>query len=451
MKHATDLLIIGAGSAGLAAAAKAAELGAAVTIIEAENIGGTCVNLGCIPKKITWYAGYLASSYCYAKQYGFKTVSPILDFATLVKARSKHIKELQKLYHNRLHHEKVRYISGEAEFVDAHTVKVHNQLYSAKKIIIATGTAPNLPSIIGADLGIDSDGFFALEKIPKKVVIIGGGYIAIELASILNQLGSDVELIVRSSSILSNFDPILSKNLTAIFQTKKIRMSFNQEVLKLTRAANKKITAHCKHNKKITNVDTVIFAIGRHPRTGELNLPVTGVKLDEKKYVATDKWGATNIPHIYAIGDIAGKKLLTPVAVAAGRKLALHLFAKDKKAFMDYTNIPSVIFSHPPLGTVGLSEQEAVNKYGKSNLTIYQTRFVSLFYALSKDRIPSFMKLITLKKTKKIIGCHLIDNHADEILLGFAVAIKMGATKDDFDATVGIHPTSAEEFVTLKN
>jgi glutathione reductase (NADPH) len=280
------------------------------------------------------------------------------------------------------------------------------------------------------------------------IAIIGSGYIAIELASILNQLGSQVHVLLRKNCILSNFDSELSTHLMKLMEQQGITFHKKHQASEITRQ-NKKLKIHCKNSKKLAGFDTVLFAIGGWPRTHSVRLANAGVKLNKDKFITTDKKDKTNITHIYAVGDITGKKMLTPVAIAAGRKLATRLFGKDKKTIMDYENIPTVIFSNPPLGSVGMSEEDAIKQYGKQHITIYKAEFISLMYALDKKKVTSIFKLITLKKSQKIIGCYLLDPKADEILQGFAAAIKMGATKKDFDNVIAIHPSSAEELIGM--
>jgi glutathione reductase (NADPH) len=444
-----DLLILGAGSGGIATAEKAASLGAKVAIIEMQQAGGTCVNLGCVPKKIMWYAGSIVDAWYYAPEFGFKPQAPIFDFATLVKHRNEFTNAISQRMHQRLIKNKVTYLQGCAHFVDDHSVKVDTQHYTAKHIVIATGCESKLPPIKGVGYGIDSDGFFGLQKLPQKIAIIGNGYIAMELAGIMQQLGSSVKVLIRNNKVLSHFDSLISSTLAEIMSKKGIELLYQHDTQEIIQRQGK-LDLHCKKNKKVIGMDTVLFAIGRTPRTHHLNLTATKIKIDVAGYIKTNKWETTNVPHIHAIGDVTGKKMLTPVAIAAGRKLATRLFGKDKKSFLDYTNIPTVIFSHPPIGSVGLADHEAIAKYGRKNLTIYQTAFGSLYTALSNTQYPSKMRLITLKKSGKIIGCHIIGPNADEMLQGFAVAIKMGATKADFDKVVAIHPTSAEELVTMK-
>jgi glutathione reductase (NADPH) len=444
-----DLIVIGAGSGGIAAAQKAAASGVKVALVEMNKVGGTCVNLGCVPKKVMWYAGQLADSLAGAQDYGFKINRPALNFMKLVKARTQYIQTLQQSYESKLHKNHVTYLEGRAAFIDKNTIQIGNSKYTAKKFIIATGCHPNWPDFPGAEFGITSNGFFALTKVPKKIAIIGAGYIAIELACILNQLGSEVKILLRKSRILSRFDTDITNHLTKVMTEQGIEFLKNHSIAKITKQG-KKLTLHCKNKKTLTGFDSVLFAIGRSPRIKQLNLAAAGVKTDKHDYVITNKEDKTNVANIYAIGDVAGKKMLTPVAIRAGRKLASRLFSKAKKTYMDYENIPTVIFSHPPLGTVGLSTAAAEKKYGKHSLTIHEAKFHSMYYALSKKKVTSAFKLITLKKNNKIVGLHLLDPNADEILQGFAAAIKMGATKEDFDDVIGIHPTSAEELVGMK-
>ncbi len=448
-KH-VNLLVIGGGSGGLAAAKKAAFYGASVALIEMGRLGGTCVNVGCVPKKMMWYTGEIADAYHRGPAYEFKHGDLRFDFEKLVTRREQFIAKLNLLYQQQLQQSGVQYIKGVAVFSDAHTVIVNHDTYTADHIIIATGCCPDSPSIKGTEFSINSDGFFALKQQPKKMAIIGAGYVAIELASVLKQLGSEVKLLIRYDKPLRHFDPMISDSLIEIMTAQGIQLLPHHQVTEITRDTQGQLTIHCHDNEIVSGIDSALFAIGRHPRTEKLNLPAAKIKTDKVGFITTDKWEATNIPHIYAIGDITGKKLLTPVAIAAGKHLATRIFGGEKKAHLDYHNIPTVIFSHPPIGTVGLSEQEAIQQYGRDQLSIYQTQFTSLYYALSDQKIPSRMKLITLKESGKVIGCHLIGLGSDEILQGFAVAIKMGATKKDLDDTVAIHPTNAEELVLMK-
>ena len=444
-----DLLVLGGGSAGIATARKAASYGAKVALVEKSHLGGTCVNVGCVPKKIMWHAAQLSEAYQHGAEYGFQLDVPHLNFATLVAHRNAHIKKLNLIYAENLEKSNVTYIKGQAAFTHSNIIKVNGELYTASHIVIATGSSPKIPTIPGQEFGINSDGFFDLNHLPQNVVIVGGGYIAIELASILQQLGSMVKVLLRGDKPLRKFDSLISDTVLKTFAKQGIEVIKNCEVTHIKRDGNNKLTAYCKDKTNITDLDTLLFAIGRQPNTHDLNLKAAQINTNDSGHIITDKWETTNVSHIYAVGDVTGKKPLTPVAIAAGRHLAQRIFGGISGSYLDYDNIPSVIFSHPPIGTVGLSEQEAIEHFGESALKIYQSEFNPLFYALSENKNLTKIKLITLKDSGKIIGCHLIGLAADEILQGFAVAIKMGATKDDFDQTVAIHPTSAEELVLM--
>lgn len=444
-----DLLIIGAGSGGVATANRAASYGASVAIIEQDLIGGTCVNVGCVPKKVMWHASMLAEGLIDAKGYGFEISAPKLNWANLVKNRQAYIARLNTIYENMLNKNKIKYIPGTALFLDPNTLSVNGDTYQAEKILIATGGHPTIPNIPGAELGIDSNGFFALTKQPMKVAVVGAGYIAVELAGMLHGLGSEVHLCFRKEKFLRTFDPMISETLMEIMQKDNLNLHplFTPKTLEKT---NNKLTLTSESGEKISDLDCVIWAIGREPNLNNLNLSNAGVDLDKRGAIQVDKFQKTNQSHIFALGDVTKNIELTPVAIAAGRRLADRLFGGQVDAHLDYTNIPSVVFSHPPIGTVGLTEPEAIEKHGKENIKSYTTKFTALYHALTAHKAPTIMKLVCLGRDEKVIGCHILGLGADEILQGFAVAIKMGATKADFDNTVAIHPTSAEELVTLR-
>lgn len=449
MKNHYDLLVIGGGSGGLSVAQKSARYGAKVALIEKNKLGGTCVNLGCVPKKIMWNAAHLAGFKSVAEDYGLEYGEIKLNFEKLVTRREQFILSLNQTYAHRLKKDNVDLIRGSARFIDPNTLIVNDtEHYTADNIVLANGCNPKRPSIKGAEFCLDSNGFFNLKHQPKKVAIIGAGYIAVELASILNQLGSEVKLLLRYDKPLRGFDSMLSDALMEIMKLHGIEIHTWHNTKEITRDKENYLHIHCENNQTISDIDAIIFAIGRTPQTTGLNLDTVGIKTDEFGFIKTDKWEKTNISHICAIGDITGKKLLTPVAIAAGRHLAKRLFANEQ-TFLDYDNIPTVVFNHPPIGSVGLSEQQAIKQYGKNQIDIYHTHYSSLYYALSESKVPAQMKLITLKNGGKIIGCHLICRDADEILQGYAVAIKMGATKKDLENTVAIHPTNAEELITI--
>jgi len=398
-----------------------------------------------------WYAGQLAEFYHEGSGYGFQNDKLEFNFETLVHNRTLYIKKLNQIYLDRIKKNNIKYIHGCGVFVNSHTIKVDDSCYTAEHIVIATGSEPVIPLIKGAEFAIDSNGFFDLKQLPKKIAVVGGGYIAVELASILNQLGSEIKYLLRKDMPLRKFDSMLSHALVDIMTLQGIQLLPDHEVIEILRDSKGQLTIHCKNKQKISLIDAVIFAIGRKPNTHSLNLKAANVQIDDNGFISTDKFEVTNISNIYAIGDVTGKKMLTPVAIAAGRRLAARIFGNEKDSFVDYINIPTVVFSHPPIATLGLTEKVATELYGKDQIIIYFTRFNPLFYALNDKKISSQMKLITLRESGKVIGCHLIGLNVDEMLQGFALAIKMGATKNDFDNMIVIHPTSAEELHFVKS
>jgi len=445
-----DFLAIGAGSGGIASANRAAKHGKKAAVIEASAIGGTCVNVGCVPKKAMWYAGQIADALHYAADYGFNAPLKSFDWSTLVKNREAYIERIHAAYQRGFTANDVTVIHGFAKFVNKNTVEVNGEQYTADHIVIATGGRPSIPAIPGADYGIDSDGFFALTEQPKSVAVIGAGYIAVELAGVLHALGSDAHLLVRKEKPLRGFDDMLSDTLVEQM-AKNGPMLHNHSVpTKIEKDGNEQLTIHLDNGKTIGPVDSVIWAIGREPANDAIKLDVTGVETDDRGYIQTDKYQNTNVDGIYAVGDNTGRVQLTPVAVAAGRRLCERLFNNKPYEHLDYENVATVVFSHPVIGTVGLSEQEAIAEYGAEQVKVYNSQFTALYQAITEDyRDPTRMKLVCVGKEEKIVGIHSIGFGSDELLQGFAVAMKMGATKADFDNTVAIHPTSAEEFVTL--
>ena len=450
MRTEYDLIVIGTGSGGLSVAKKAIQYDISVAMIDNDVIGGTCVNVGCIPKKIMWYASEFATLSHHAADYGFAWQNQTFDYIKLVANRQRYIQLMRELYTRQLEKLNIDFIKGSARFLDQHTIQVNDTVIKAKHIVIATGSEPNRPDIKGAEFGIDSNGFFALEKLPGSIVINGAGYIAVELAFILNALGSKVTLVLRHARLLRHFDSVIGDTIMEVMKKDGIEIVTNYQISEIVKNTNGQLSIHADNQLRIENIEAILFAIGRTPNTSALNLQAAGVKIDENGFVITNKFETTNVKHIYAVGDITGKKQLTPVAITAGRALAKRVFGGEKNAYLDYKNIPTIIFSHPPAGSIGMSEEEAINKYGKENIIIHQSQFTSLFYELGTEKIITRMKLVTLKPKEKIIGCHIIGRGVDEMLQGFAVAIKMGVTKADFDHTVAIHPTSAEELVTMK-
>lgn len=446
-----DFLAIGGGSGGIAAAARAASYGAKAAVIESRPVlGGTCVNMGCVPKKIMWYASQVADAIKLAPDYGFGAQRGELDWEQLVVAREKYISNIHKFYSGYFERLNITRIDGHGELIDSQTVRVGEKTYRAKHLCIATGGRPEWPQIKGAEHGIDSDGFFELRKQPKKVAIVGAGYIAVELAGLLNGLGSDVTLVLRRDIPVRSFDRMLSENLlaTMIQEGVKVETEFGVDALEKD---DDILTLKAKDGRQIEQLDTVIWAIGRKPNTDNLGLDRANIAMTENGFIPVDEW--QQVPehdHVFAIGDVTGAAALTPVAIKAGRLLADRLFAGKQDAKVDYSLIPTVIFSHPPIGTIGLTEVEAEAEYGKENIKIYESGFTPMMSAITSHRQAARMKLITAGDNEKIIGLHSIGTGSDELLQGFAVAMAMGATKADFDATIAIHPTSAEEFVTMR-
>ncbi|MCW5588317.1 MAG: glutathione-disulfide reductase [Legionellales bacterium] len=448
MQKKYDFIIIGGGSGGIATANRAASHGAKCALIEAHKLGGSCVNVGCVPKKVMWNAASIASQLNLAKDYGFKLTQQAFSWTQLVQAREAYIARLNLAYEERLTKNNVALYFGQGTFLERNTVQVGNEVLTSDHILIATGAYPSMPNIPGKEFGIDSDGFFALTEQPKRVAVIGAGYIAVELAGVLNALGSDVSLVLRHDLPLRQFDTLLSTHLHDCMQQDGITILKYHTPKQLTRD-HEKITLHCQENKTVTGFDCVIWAIGRTPNLQHLNLENIGLELNSAGFIPTDQFQNTQIPGVYAVGDVTGRAQLTPVAIAAGRRLASRLFNQRADLYLDYTNIPTVIFSHPPIGTIGLSEETARAQFPHEKIKIYQTQFNPMFYALSDHKIPTKMKLVTLGEEEKIIGLHIIGDGADEMLQGFSVALKMGATKADFDNTIAIHPTSSEELVTM--
>lgn len=445
-----DLIAIGAGSGGLSAAERAALHGKKAAIIESSRLGGTCVNVGCVPKKVMWNAAGIASAMEDAADYGFSVRNEGLDWNTLITGRDRYIRNINTWYEGYLRESGIDLLHGHGRFVDNRTLEVNGTHYTADHIVIAPGGTPLIPDIPGAEHGIDSNGFFALQEQPRRVAVVGGGYIGVELAGLLNALGSEVSLLVRSEYFLDSFDSLLRKTLLEEMISHKINVLSNITVEKVEKGADNKLTLHCSGGHLLTGFDTLIWATGRKPLTADLNLAAAGVKQDAQGYIPTDEFQNTNISGLYAVGDVTGRAQLTPVAIAAARRLADRLFAGQSDRKLDYENIPTVIFTHPPIGTVGLTEDEARARYGTESVKIYQTSFTPMYHALSKQGSKTAMKLVCVGALEKVMGVHIIGMGADEMLQGFAVAVKMGATKRDFDNTVALHPTSAEELVTMR-
>ena len=461
-----DLISIGAGSGGLSIAERAASYGAKVAVIENKELGGTCVNVGCVPKKVMWYAAGLAHGLQDAQDYGFNInlegEGGKLNWEKLVMKRDNFIGGILDWYDGYLGDAGVDVINGAAKFVDNKTIEVVSdegtETYTADNIVIATGGRPIIPTDIeGAELGIDSDGFFQdLDEVqPQKVVVVGGGYIALELAMLMDGLGSDVSVLHQGWPVLEGFDSTIQDALSAQMKSDGLKRYHNEIISKVEKQIDGKLDIHFEDGSDIMDVDALIWAIGRRPNLDNIGLENTGVKLSERGTVIVDDEEKTSVDNIYAIGDIIGKAPLTPVAIAAGRRLGDRLYGGKPNRKMSYDNIATVMFTHPPIGTIGMSEEKARETFpgaegSADGIKIYQTDFVPMYHQLTRHKVKTHMKLIVQGENEKIIGCHIIGLGADEMLQGFAVAIRMGATKADFDDTIAIHPVSAEELVTMK-
>lgn len=444
-----DLIAIGGGSGGLSVAEKAAVYGKKCAVIEPYPLGGTCVNKGCVPKKMMWNAAHVSHMTELAKDYGFDVEQKGLNWDTLINKRQKYIHGINNWYINYLADSNIDHIKGFAKFVDKNTVEVNGNKYTADHIAISVGGEPVTPDIPGAEFGITSDGFFELDELPKRTVVIGAGYIAVELAGLLNQLGSEVSVLLRGQHILGRFDAILRETLTEEMINAGINIMSCINLSEIKKSDDSSLTLVGGSGLQMTNVDAVVWAIGRKPLTENLNLSAAGLETDKNGYIPCDEFQNTSQAGIYSLGDVTGRAALTPVAIGAGRRLADRLFNNQTDRKLDYNNIPTVVFSHPPIGTVGLTEGEAREIHGDA-VKVYQTRFTPMFYAPSEHEQKTAMKLICIGAQEKVVGCHIIGLGADEMLQGFAVAIRMGATKKDFDDTVAIHPTSSEELVTMR-
>lgn len=445
-----DYLAIGGGSGGIASVNRAAMYGKKCALIEAKALGGTCVNVGCVPKKVMWHGAQIAEAmHRYAADYGFDVDVKQFDFQQLIASREAYIDRIHQSYERVLGNNKVDVIQGFARFVDAHTVEVNGEQITADHILIATGGYPTRPAIPGAEHGIDSDGFFALRELPKRVAVIGAGYIAVEIAGVMHALGAETHLVVRKHAPLRSFDPMLVDTLLEVIKTEGPELHTQAVPQRVEKHADGSLTLHLEDGRSL-HVDCLIWAIGRKPATDRLNLDASGVELDDRGYIRVDMYQNTNVPGVYAVGDNTGRIELTPVAVAAGRRLSERLFNNKPNEHLNYDNVPTVVFSHPPIGTVGLTEPQAIEQYGEANVKVYTSSFTAMYTAVTQHRQPCRMKLVCVGAEQKIVGIHGIGFGMDEILQGFAVAMKMGATKRDFDNTVAIHPTAAEEFVTMR-
>ena len=442
-----DLVVLGAGSGGIAMAIRAARLGARVAVLEPGALGGTCVNVGCVPKKAMWLAAELAGAQALSREVGFELPPGRFDWEGFVARRTSYIANIHASYLRRFSELGITLVCARGRFAAPDRVVAGEREFAARHVLVATGGRPRRPAIPGGELGIDSDGFFALRAAPRKVAVVGSGYVAVELAGVLRGLGAGVDLFARGTRLLRSFDRELGEALGKAMQAQGVRLAFDRNPVSATRDAD-------GYHLQFANgdasgpFDELVWATGRVPNTGDLDLARAGVAVDAAGYVVTDQWQDTNVAGVHAVGDVTGRLALTPVAIAASRRLADRLFGGKADARLDYATVATVVFSHPPLATVGLTEDEARRQHGEA-VTVYRARFRPMLAALAQREEQTFMKLVCAGADERIVGIHLAGTAVDEIIQGFAVAVKLGARKADLDATVAIHPTSAEELVLM--
>ncbi|KFP25633.1 hypothetical protein N325_08797, partial [Colius striatus] len=421
------------------------------------------VNVGCVPKKVMWNAAVHAEFVHDHADYGFEAPDVRFNWRTIKEKRDAYVRRLNDIYENNLKKANIDIIRGYGKFTadPEPTIEVEGKKYTAPHILIATGGRPAVPpdsKIPGASLGMTSDGFFDLEELPRRSIIIGAGYIAVEMAGILSTLGSKTSLLIRQDKVLRTFDSMISTNCTQELENTGVDVWKHTQVKRVTKSPSglldvtvtSSVPGHKPAEGVIQDVDCLLWAVGREPNTEGLCLDRVGVQVDARGHVVVDEYQNTTRRGVYAVGDVCGRALLTPVAIAAARRLAHRLFEGKQDSRLDYHNIPTVVFSHPPIGTVGLTEDEAVAAHGRENVKIYSTSFTPLYHAVTQRKVKCVMKLVCAGKEEKVVGLHMQGLGCDEMLQGFAVAVKMGATKADLDNTVAIHPTSAEELVTLR-
>jgi len=444
-----DLIAIGGGSGGISLSNRAASYGARCLIIEHDTrMGGTCVNRGCVPKKAMWYAADMAHALRNAPAYGFDVKPAEFDWPMFVAKRENYIGNINKFYTSSFEKNGVDTVYGHARLVDKNTVKVEGRKYTAERIAVAPGGTPTVPDIPGKELGITSDGFFELQELPGTVLVLGAGYIAVELAGMLQTLGSKVTLAIRKDKFLREFEPMLADSLTTAMLDDGLTLAKQFTAAKIESKSGQ-LSVEGESGEVLSGFDKVIFAIGRTPATDDLGLAEAGVNVDKRGYIPVDKFQQTNVPNIFAIGDVTGQAELTPVAIAAGRRMADRIYNGQTDRHLTYDNIATVIFSHPPIGTIGLTEAEAREQHG-DDVKVYETSFTPMYMTFTEHKVKTSMKLIVVGEEERVVGCHMIGLAVDEMLQGFAVAIRMGATKKDLDDTIAIHPTSAEELVTMR-
>ncbi|SDH03641.1 NADPH-glutathione reductase [Pseudomonas flavescens] len=447
MTYDFDLFVIGAGSGGVRAARFSAGYGARVAVAESRYLGGTCVNVGCVPKKLLVYGAQFADDFEQARGFGWTAGEARFDWPTLIANKNREIERLNGIYRKLLVGSGVTLLEGHARLLDEHSVEVDGKTYSAQRILIATGGWPHVPDIPGHEHAINSNQAFFLKELPKRVLVVGGGYIAVEFASIFNGLGAQTSLLYRGELFLRGFDDSLRTHLHEELGKRGLDVQFNSDIVRIDKQADGSLQATLKDGRTL-QADCIFYATGRRPMLDGLGLENTAVSLDDKGYIEVDDAYQTKAPSILAIGDVIGRVQLTPVALAEGMAVARRLFKPEEYRKVDYRNIPTAVFSLPNIGTVGLTEEQA--REAGHQVTIFESRFRPMKLALTESDERTLMKLVVDAETDRVLGCHMVGPDAGEIVQGLAVALKAGATKQVFDETIGVHPSSAEEFVTLR-
>ncbi|MBD9417426.1 glutathione-disulfide reductase [Pseudomonas sp. PDM16] len=448
MSYEFDLFVIGAGSGGVRAARFAAGFGAKVAVAESRYLGGTCVNVGCVPKKFLVYGAHFAEDFEQAAGFGWSSGEPQFDWPTLIGNKNREIQRLNGIYRNLLVNNGVTLLDGHAKLTGPHEVEINGQRHSAKHILIATGGWPQVPDIPGKELAITSNEAFFLEQLPKRVLVVGGGYIAVEFASIFHGLGAETSLLYRKDLFLRGFDGAVRKHLKEELEKKGLDLQFNTDITAIERQADGSLLATLKDGRRL-ETDCVFYATGRRPMLDNLGLENTSVALNDKGFIQVNDQFETSEPSILALGDVIGRVQLTPVALAEGMAVARRLFKPDEYRKLDYSLIPTAVFSLPNIATVGLTEEQAREQ--GHEVKVFESRFRPMKLTLTESQERTLMKLVVDAKNDKVLGCHMVGPESGEIVQGLAVALKAGATKRIFDDTLGIHPTAAEEFVTMRS
>lgn len=447
MTYDFDLFVIGAGSGGVRAARFAAGYGARVAVAESRYLGGTCVNVGCVPKKLLVYGAQFADEFEHAEGFGWTPGQASFSWPTLIANKNREIERLNGIYRKLLVGSGVTLVEGHARLLDEHRVEVDGKTYSAERILIATGGWPHIPEIPGHEHAINSNQAFFLEELPRRVLVVGGGYIAVEFASIFNGLGAQTSLLYRGDLFLRGFDNSLRTHLHEELGKRGLDVQFNTDIARIDKQADGSLKATLKDGRTL-EADCIFYATGRCPMLDNLGLENTSVSLDDKGYIEVDDEYQTTAPSILAIGDVIGRVQLTPVALAEGMAVARRLFKPDEYRKVDYRMIPTAVFSLPNIGTVGLSEEQA--RDAGHEVKIFESRFRPMKLTLTESEERTLMKLVVDARTDRVLGCHMVGPDAGEIVQGLAIALKAGATKQVFDETIGVHPSAAEEFVTLR-